>query len=158
MNRNPNDYVQVAHRRPVVNQHGELIVVALDQSGHDRTCDYWYLVQKSNGCAHTAFNKRENLLHWLQSLGLKLDSELPRHGTHGVVWVTGEYREAWHMSYDLFYEQAPQGKIGRTLSNGQYTMSIITRDEDGIHTIHTLNPNLRHRHVYDHQESRAMVG
>jgi hypothetical protein len=41
MNRNPNDYVQVDLRRPVVNKHGKLMVVTLDPHGHGRTCDYW---------------------------------------------------------------------------------------------------------------------
>ncbi|MBB5546559.1 hypothetical protein [Paraburkholderia fungorum] len=80
------------------------------------------------------------------------------HGTRGVVWVSGESREASHLSYDLFYEPAPRGMIGRALSNGQYAMSTVTRDEDGIQTIHTLNPSLRYCHVYDHQERRGLVG
>ncbi|MGF6604014.1 hypothetical protein P3T23_008769 [Paraburkholderia sp. GAS448] len=158
MNRNPIDCIPLDERLPVVNRHGKLIVITLDQDGHDRTCDYWYLVQTNYCSAHTAFNKRENLLKWLEGLGLKLDGELPPHGTHGVVWVSGEYREAWHLSYALFDQHRARGVIGRALSNGQYTMSIITRDEDGIHTVHTLNPNLTLRPVYDYQESRALVG
>lgn len=158
MNRNSNDYVQVAERLPVVSRHGGLCVVTLDQDGHDCTCDYWYLVQTDCCTAHTAFNKREHLLKWLDGLGLTLDGELPPHGTRGVVWVRGEYRKAMHLSYALFDRHRARGAIGRALSNGDYTMSIITRDEDGVHTIHVLNPNLTLRTVYDYKESRAMVG
>lgn len=157
MNRNQNDYIPLEVRLPVVNRHSNLSIVTLDAIRHSGTCDYWYLVQQSHR-AHTAFNKRENLLKWLDDLGLKIDGELPPHGTYGFVFVIGEYREAWHLSYDLFDRQRERGVIGRALSNGQYTMSITTRDEDGVHTIHTLNPNLTLRPVYDHQESRAMVG
>lgn len=158
MNRNPKGNLQAELRLPAVTTHEKLVVIALDQDGHDRTCDYWYLVQTSYCGPHKAFNKRENLLKWLEGLGLKLESELPPHGTHGVVRVTGEYRQASHLSYDLFERYRQNGVIGRALSNGQYTMSIITRDHYGICTIHTLNPNLTLRPVYDYQESRAMVG
>jgi hypothetical protein len=133
----------------------KLTVISLDQQGHERTCNYWYLVQNQHG-PHTAFEKREHLLAWLERLGLTLEGELPPHGTHGWLTVTGAYRAKSHLSYDEFF--ALEGDRTRTLSNGRYTLGIITRDEDGLRTLHTLNPNCRDRPEFDHAESRALVG
>jgi hypothetical protein len=60
------------------------------------------------------------------------------------------------MSYDEFY--ALDGERSRDLSNGDWTLAIITKDEQGIKTVHTLNPNCRDRPVFDYRESRAMHG
>ncbi|WP_321817019.1 MULTISPECIES: hypothetical protein [unclassified Paraburkholderia] len=158
MNRNQESFVPSDVLLPVVRLHENLNVVTLDPLGHGRTMGYWYLVRQGPVYAHTAFNKRENLLTWLRELGLTLDSELPPHGVRGYVFVSGAYRNALHLSYDTFDRQRAGGTAGRALSNGDYTMSINTLDEDGIHTIHTLNPNMKLRPVYDHRESREMVG
>ncbi|WP_321935192.1 hypothetical protein [Paraburkholderia sp. J8-2] len=143
--------------RPAERRYGQMMAIARNQEGHDRTCDYWYLVHTC-GRSHIAFNKRENFLAWVKGVGLSLSGELPPHGTYGVVHIVGEYKTAMHLSYDEFYAHADTGVIGRTLSNGRYTMSITTRDEDGLRTVHTLNSNRRFRPEYDYQESRALVG
>ncbi|MGF6996749.1 hypothetical protein [Paraburkholderia sp. GAS32] len=133
----------------------KLTAISLDTFGHSQTCNYWYVVQQYHG-PHTAFQHRENFIKWLDLLGLKLREELPAHGTHKVMWIEGTYRTQMHMSYDEFY--ALEGVHTRTLSNGSYTLGIVTTDEDGIKTLHSLNPNCKHRHEFDYQESRAMVG
>ena len=51
-----------------------------------------------------------------------------------------------------------QGKHTRTLSIGEYTLGILSRDTDGVVTGHHLNPNCRHRPVFDYAESRALHG
>lgn len=131
-------------------------VVSLDSEGHAKTCDYWYLVQ-NHAFSHTAFNRCASFLQWLEERGLKLTAELPEHGTFsGWIRIEGSYRQQYHNSYDEFY--ALQGYRTRTLSNGDYTLAIITNDADGIKTVHTLNPNCHDRTVYDYRESRAMVG
>jgi hypothetical protein len=61
------------------------------------------------------------------------------------------------MSYDDFYD-LPAIIETRTLSNGRYTLARITEEEDGIRTVHTMNCNCKHRHEYDHTESRALYG
>jgi hypothetical protein len=133
----------------------KLHLVTLDPEGHEKTCDYWYLVQTS--CfAHTAFNRRESLIQWLQERGLSLTKELPQHGTFSVQDITGSYRRQMHTSYDEFY--ALQGARTRTLSNGDWTLAIITTDGDGLKTVHTLNPNCHDRQVFDYRESRALHG
>jgi len=135
--------------------HDSMHVVSLDLEWNKRTCDYWYLVQ--NHCsAHTAFNRRESLIQWAMERGLKLP-ELPEHGkSSDYMRVEGSYRTNAHMSYDSFY--ALKGMRTRTLSNGDWVVAIITDDADGIKTVHTLNPNCRDRQVFDHRESRAMLG
>ena len=135
-----------------------LTVICADERIHANTCDYWYLV-KDRGTAHTAFNRRESLTQWLKDRGLSLDGELSEHGTFKVVHVIGNYRNVMHWSYDQFFGMAnPHNIVTRALSNGQYTMAIITTDTDGMRTVHTMNPNCKYRPVYDYWESRAMLG
>lgn len=44
----------------------------------------------------------------------------------------------------------------RTLSNGDYVLAKVTT-ENGVRTIHTLNPNVHERYVFDYAESDAML-
>lgn len=135
--------------------YSDLHLITLDMEGHLKTCDYWYLV-RTPWFAHTAFNRRESLLQYLAERGLELTSELPEHGKPSTQDLRGSYRTEMHGSYDEFY--ALNGVRSRTLSNGDWTLAIITTDEDGIKTVHVLNPNCRDRPVYDHRESRATMG
>lgn len=133
----------------------KLHLVTLNPEGHEKTCDYWYLVRTA--CfAHTAFNRRESLLQWLQERGLQLTQPLPEHGKFSTQDLAGTYRRETHMSYDEFY--ALKGYRTRTLSNGDWVLAIVTDDPDGVKTVHTLNPNCRDRQVFDYRESRAMHG
>lgn len=136
-------------------EHKSLRVVSLDRAQHGRTCGYWYLVQ-ANVMAHTAFAERDHFLTYLEDRGLRLLDVLPEHTCYGGVSIEGTYRTTMHMSYDQFY--SIRGKRIRTLSNGEYTLGIIAQDEDGVFNVHSLNPNMRDRIVFDHAESRAMVG
>jgi hypothetical protein len=70
--------------------------------------------------------------------------------------MEGTYHHVMHLSYDTFY--ALQGERTRSLSNGDYTLAIITTDEDGTRTVNDLNPNCRDRKVFDYAESRALMG
>lgn len=139
----------------MIEQFNSLSLVTLDPEWNKKTCDYWYLIQNSSS-AHTAFNRRESLMQYLEERGLELTEELPAHGKHSSQRIKGSYRKLAHMSYDEFY--ALQGRRTRTLSNGDYVLAIITDDPDGIKTVHTLNPNCRDRQVFDYRESRATMG
>lgn len=138
-----------------VHEYDGFMVISLTQEQHNNTCGYWYVV-KTHAMAHTAFATRINLLRWLALRHLKLEGELAEAGTHSVVTVSGKYRTSSHLSYDAFYSL--EGDRIRHLDNGDYTLGIITDDEDGIRTVHHLNPNLHARPVFDYFESRAMVG
>jgi len=126
----------------------------LTEEQHAQTCGYWYLVQ-AEGRAHTAFSNREHLIRWLEERGLSIVGELAMAGTHSIVHVDGSYRTEMHMSYDHFFSL--DGIMIRSLSNGDYTLGIITEDDEGC-IVHTLNPNMRHRLVFDYTASRALVG
>lgn len=132
-----------------------LHLITLDRDQHLSTCGYWYLVQ-SRCRAHTAFARRESLVHWLEERGLKLTKPLPDHGTHSVQEIEGAYRVSAHLSYDEFFSLL--GDRTRTMSNGDYTLAIITSDADGLRTVHHLNPNCRDRPTFNHAESRAIFG
>lgn len=132
-----------------------LYVATLDQKFHERTCNYWYLVQTST-LSHTAFHNRDNLLTWLKERGLTLTEPLAEHGTSSWQAVNGSYRTQSHSDYEEFYGQ--QGITSRTLSNGDWTLAIITTDADSTKTVHTLNPNCKNRHVFDYEASRQLFG
>ncbi len=132
-----------------------LHLITCDQERHDRTCGYWYLIQ-SRAMSCTAFARRESFLQYLNERGLSLSESMPAHTEWSSQHISGQYREQMHMSYDEFF--ALVGSRTRTLSNGQYTLAIITSDDDGIRTVHTLNPNCHDRPVFDYTESRALHG
>jgi hypothetical protein len=137
-------------------QYTNFWLITLDADGNKKTCDYWYLIQTYGGTAHTAFNQLSSLRQWASERGIPLPESLPERGTHSSHKLIGAYRQQMHGSYDEFF--ALKGVRSRTLSNGDYTLAIITDDEDGIKTVHTLNPNCHDRPVFDYQSSRAMQG
>jgi hypothetical protein len=135
----------------------KLYAYSLTPGQHERTCGYWFTV--TNGAmAHTAFATRAGLDRWLAERGLALESELPEAGTSGFARIVGAYREAVHgerrgEDYDLgpgdFYSLHPV-LMTAVQSNGDYTLALVTEEEeDGIRTVHTLNPNVRTRPVFD---------
>lgn len=137
------------------NPHGTLYACSLTPEQRARTCSYWYTVT-DNSTAHTAFRTRMAFARWLADRGLALAADLPPEGEHGVQRIVGSYRQAMHLDYAEFYANATKGKHIRVMSNGQYTLGIITTDDDGIRTVHTLNPNCHERPVFDYRESQAM--
>lgn len=135
--------------------HKKFHVISLTAEQNAKCCNYWYAVQ-SECRAHTAFHSRDHLIQWLDDRGLTMDGELAMAPQHSVVSVTGIYRSTSHFSYDEFFSL--QGKRIRVGNNGDYTMGVITHDEDGVANIHYLNCNLRDRPVFDHTASRKAVG
>lgn len=140
----------------MITRNKDLWLITLDPEGHKRTCDYWYLVHVNSISSHTAFNRRESLLQYLRERGLELTEPLPEHMTYSSQRLKGEYREEMHTSYDEFFNLI--GERTRTLSNGDYTLAIVTHDLDGLKTVHTLNPNCHDRPVFDYRESRGKQG
>lgn len=135
-------------------ENNDLSLRTLDADGRSRTVGYWYLIT-SHGVSHTAFNSRTALLNWLEVLGLTLSETLTAEGSCSTQSIGGGYCTKTHMNYLPFY--ALKGAEIRTLSNGDYTKGIITF-ENGIATLHTLNPNCKDRDVYDYFESRETWG
>lgn len=131
-----------------------LSLISLNQTAHARTCGYWYLIQSYGCTAHTAFATRAALIRWLDERGLTMTAELPAHGEHSVQQLAGSYRSQMHGGCDEF--AALDGERTKILSNGEYTLGIITRDADGTRTEHYLNPNCRDRPVFDYWQTRAV--
>lgn len=136
-------------------EYTNMYVATLTPEQHAKTCNYWYTVQ-ANAFAHVAFTQASSLMLWLEERGLELTAPLAAKGESSWQPIKGSYRDVAHMSYDEFY--ALQGKRTRAMSNGDYTLAIITDDADGLKTVHTLNPNCHDRPVFDHAETRAMRG
>lgn len=136
--------------------YSNLTLATLDSDGNARTCNYWYLV-RADGLPHTAFNRRASLVAWLERLGLTLSADMPPHGVHSYQEIRGTYRTEMHGSYDSFYALQSIEDVP-TLSNGDWTLGRVTRDADGLRTLHTLAPACRHRPVFNHAECRALHG
>lgn len=137
----------------------DLSVCSVTPEYHARTCGYWYIVQTFGATPHTAFAERAHLDNWLNERGLTLKDELPHtKGEHGYTKILGEYTRESHMSYDEFYNLAPQAIETKILDNADYTLGLITTDETGHKTIHHLNCNLKYRPVYPYAETRANYG
>lgn len=133
-----------------------LRVSTLNEEAHEKTCNYWYTIQGWGAMGHTAFNKRQSLLNWLEHRGLSLDGALPPHGTLGGVGIVGSYKVCSHLNYEEFCALSPACLI-RTMDNGDWTEGKVTVDADGIHTVHYMNCNYQ-RVVFDYKESHEMYG
>jgi hypothetical protein len=88
---------------------------------------------------------------WLKRRNLQLTADLPKEGEHSYQRLNGSFRTAMHMDDAEFF--ALSGAWGRIMSNGQYTLAIYTSDPDGLVTVHTLNPNVHSRPIYEYQLS-----
>ena len=131
-----------------------LYLCSLTPEQKARGCGDWYTVTQG-AMAHTAFRTKAALLAWLDDCGLKLTADLPEAlGTHSYQEIEGQYHQKMHMDYSEFYA-LPAIKEIRCMSNGDWTMGRIT-ETDGIRTIHTLNPNCRHRPIFDWRVSQAL--
>lgn len=147
--------------------YGNLWACSLTADQHERTCGYWFTVL-SGACAHTAFATRAGLDRWLAERGLSLESELPEAGTSGTSRITGTYVTESHgvfitddwrdgMGPGEFYSLTPV-EATAVLSNGAYTLGLITQDSAGVRTVHSLNPNVRDRVVFDYAATRRYIG
>jgi len=140
--------------------HEKLRVCALNTEQHLKTCGYWYVVTAS-AMSHTAFATQQGFLRWLEERGLEVDyvptAVEPKdygQGKSNSCAIKGTYRTKMHMRMDDFYALPSIVVRSKTLSNGDYVDALITLDDDGIRTVHTLNPNVRDRKTFDYHETR----
>jgi len=69
--------------------------------------------------------------------------------------IIGEYQTASHLvDADRFPTFAGERSI--TMSNGHYVEAILEKGEDGIITVHTLNPNVPDRKTFDPADCRRL--
>lgn len=129
-----------------------LTVACLTPEQRERTCSYWFAVQ-SNHTSETAFRTLAAFHQWLDLLGIECPEELPPQGEHKFIWLKGLYRVCSHLDVAAFYKL--EGRVTRWMNNGRYTMAVITRDDDGIRTVHHLNCNCP-RLEFDYDESRRL--
>ena len=133
----------------MLENYNDLSVIILDEDFHKQTCNYWYLVH--NRCSsHVAFHTKGALLRWLGERGLELTEPLTEPGVHSFQQVKGEYNRESHLDEKEFYALPVVALVGE-LSNGDFTLGIVTVDDKGIKTVHCLNPNVRSRPVFDYR-------
>jgi hypothetical protein len=137
--------------RPYIQTHNALWLGCLDQQQHDRSNDYWYTIT-SGGCPHTAFRSRRDVLRWLSERGLHLLERLPEKGTGKHMRIEGTYHRASYLDVQAFVEISPLLKVAE-MSNSRYTLAKVT-EQDGVRTIHLLNPNVRERVEFPSDEIR----
>lgn len=140
-----------AYRRTLDNLH----LTCVDQKHHDR-CSYWFLVS-AGSMSHKAFRTIEALEQWLEKLNLKLEHPLVdyQYGDIRSIRIVGTYRTALHRSYDEFYSL--EGPRIREVDNGDYTLGIISTEDDGLRTINVLNPNNHDRPMFRYRESQVLI-
>jgi hypothetical protein len=137
--------------------HSNLHLAVLTEEQHKRTCNYWFVITCQG--PHTAFSSVEGLKNWMQERGLALSQPLTEAGTHSTQFLVGSYGERAHMTPEEVFEfdhGLEPVVTTRTLSNGDYTLAKIT-EEDGIRVVHTLNPNVRNRTVFNYRESSNII-
>lgn len=128
----------------------------LTDEGASRTCGYRYTVTADH-MAHTAFGCRRGLDLWLGERGLVLTGAMPAKGDHAP--IGGRYHTESHMDRERFESIREIGSATRTVSNGDWVDAIVTVDpENGERTVHHLNPNVRDRATYPHDECRTLYG
>jgi len=125
--------------------HNSLWLNCLTAEQRERTCAYWYTVTDHGSMPHTAFRRKSSLLRWLHERGLTIAAPLPDElGTHASIKIEGGYRRQMHMDPEVFDRVI--GSRSLALSNGEYTLAVISDDSDGLRTVHTLNPNAERAH------------
>lgn len=116
-------------------------LICLDQDGHDRTCDYWYLVHTFGATSHTAFRTRDAVLMWLRALGLHVDEEIPLDHVHKSMEIIGSYtRELVGCGEDTWSRRIG-GIPCAVLSNGSYCTGKLD-EVNGERILHVPNPNV----------------
>lgn len=136
-------------------KYDSLRLCCLTPEQRQRTCSYWYTI--TNGAiAHTAFRTRAGLDKYLKERNLTVDGLIPDEvGTFATMPIRGAYRTEMHWNDGTF--PWLNGVHTRALSNGDYTTAVITHDDDGIRTVHTFNPNVHSRPVFDYFESEKLM-
>lgn len=140
----------------MISEYADLWATSLNRDQHERTCGYWYTV--INGAtAHTAFATRAGLDRWLSERGLTLERELPERGEWGSSRVAGTYRERSYLHDAGEFDELRPIVSTAVMSNGDYTLALITEDDAGTRTVHYLNPNVRTRLVFDRARTREVM-
>lgn len=138
--------------------HEDLMLYCLDEQQNARTCNYWYTV-RSKGLPHTAFNTEAGLRAWLGDRGLSAPESLPSRGSTGSFRIEGRYISNCTMDVESFHGllrdiTSPQIRV---LSNGEFTLGILTRNDDGVVCVNYLNPNVKSRMVFNYEQSREEI-
>ena len=133
-------------------KYDNLYLAVITKERHERTCNYWYLIDNS-ATAHTAFTTEHGVMTWLNERNLKLTKPLTEPGVFSTQKIEGKYQTKSHMDKKYFDNNLQPVLCSKTLSNGDYVVAKITEDIEGIRTVHTLNPNVRDRYVFNYQEA-----
>lgn len=107
---------------------------------HERTCDYWYVIQ-NYGLPHTAFRDADDLYEWLAYRGLRLAQRIPaERGIRGHSRILGGYRTALHSDVSVFTRIQPMLCMP-VMDNSEYTLGKVTENDASERTVHYLNIN-----------------
>lgn len=140
----------------MIRTHSGLHVTSLNEEQHERTCGYWYTVTVG-AMAHTAFATRDGLMRWLTERGLTLKFGLPATKTFGSSPVVGTYHERSYLDDADEFGLLRPVLATAVMSNGDYTLGLITEDAEGVRTVHSLNPNVKSRYVFEHRRTREIM-
>lgn len=141
-------------------EHWNLSLVTYNQHMHDTGANFWYAV-RCQEMAHAAFRTRAGLRRWMNDRGIRFTQDIPSEGTFSYQRLEGRYRSTSWVSTAHFNALAgsdfarDHGLQTKVLSKGNYTLGLIFQDEDMVHNVNFLNPNVIGGVVYDYRKSVA---
>lgn len=112
---------------------------------------YWYTVTIGGATNHTAFRTFDGLERFLQLTGL--ECEIPTFQSGQTVKIKGAYRVVSHMNGSNVPTDGYQIPV---LTNGEYVQGCKVIGTDGVHEIHTTNPNAPDKIVLDYWKSQRV--
>lgn len=129
----------------------DLYLNVIDEEYHRKTCNYWYLIS-CRATSHTAFETKRGLMRWLNERNLQLTQPLTEPGVPSSQRIKGGYfRSTWlnEKTFAALGELVDEGHKTKVMDNGQYTLGLLTKDNNGVVSVNLLNPNCQ-RIVFPH--------
>lgn len=126
------------------------LTILTSEADRRRHGGYRYLITTPT-FSHCAFRTKAGLRQWLRDTGLQIGPRI-KHLWHTRP-LLGHYYDDMMGDEQAFAQlrQSGQWREARAMSNGDYTRAVITWDNEGVNTIHYLNPNCR-REVLPYRE------
>ena len=145
--------LQADTNRCCTRMHNHLCLVTMNEQLNKRR-GHWFAVQ-SQAHSHVAFTTCDALTQWLEERAIALTQVIPEMGTFSYQMLIGPYKTCHWRCLDGFDSLKAHAQEVRVLTNGTYTLCLITKDDAGITVVNSLDPTVPGRKIFDIQESAA---
>ncbi len=133
--------------------HTDFVLVTINEQLKRRR-GHWYAIQ-SQTHSHVAFTTCDELTLWLEERAITLTQGIPERGTFSYQMLIGAYKTCHWRCLDGFDSLKSHAQETRVLTNGTYTLGLITKDDAGITVVNSLDPTVPGRKIFDIQESAS---